>query len=203
MKLKKISIYNIKFLLFLLAFILGMKFLISLLVLIPDFHGYCVQALAQSSSKSLGVNKQSFNSNATDNSLNVAPQVLEILEATLRNNKDEQMELEKKKEQLLAVKDDIEARIKELKRLQSILASPSKKAQKENMARFEHLVSVYSAMDPQKAALLLDKLDDNTVAQIFAIMKSRKVARILALMKPDKAARISAILSQKKISMAK
>ncbi len=203
MKLKKISIYNIKFLLFLLAFILGMKFLISLLVLIPDFHGYCVQALAQSSSKSLGVNKQSFNSNSTDNSLNVAPQVLEILEATLRNNKDEQMELEKKKEQLLAVKDDIEARIKELKRLQSILASPSKKAQKENMARFEHLVSVYSAMDPQKAALLLDKLDDNTVAQIFAIMKSRKVARILALMKPDKAARISAILSQKKISMAK
>ena len=202
MKLKS-SIYNFKLLLFVFIFILCLKLFISMLSLIPYLNGYCLPALAQSSSNISPTNQEASNSTNTNNgSLYVAPQVLEILEATIRNNKDEQVKIEKEKNDLLAVKEDINARIEELKRLESILTSPAKKAQKQNMARFEHLVSVYSAMNPQKAAILLDKLDDNTVAQIFAIMKSRKVAKILALMKPDKAARISAILSQKKISLA-
>ncbi len=201
MKLKG-TIYNFRLLLFVFIFILCLKFFIGLFTLIPYFNGYCISALAQQSNSTVSSSSKALTLNATNNSLDVAPQVLEILEATIRNNRDEQEKISKEKEELAAVKEDINARIEELKRLESILTSPAKKAQKQNMARFEHLVSVYSAMDPQKAAILLDKLDDNTVAQIFAIMKSRKVARILALMKPDKAARISAILSQKKISLA-
>ncbi len=200
MKLKG-TIYNFRLLLFVFISILCLKFFIGLFTLIPYFNGYCISALAQQSNSTVSSSSKDITSNATNN-LDVAPQVLEILEATIRNNRDEQEKISKEKEELAAVKEDINARIEELKRLESILTSPAKKAQKQNMARFEHLVSVYSAMDPQKAAILLDKLDDNTVAQIFAIMKSRKVARILALMKPDKAARISAILSQKKISLA-
>lgn len=127
-----------------------------------------------------------------------ADRVAQILLARLRRVEQREAELEQREKNLQMLKQEIEERIRELKRLQKGLEGEVSKAQSREEARFQHLVGVYSAMQPQRAAALLDKLDDRTVVKIFAMMKSRKVAAIMALMDPDKAARISDALTKQK-----
>ena len=127
------------------------------------------------------------------------PEVLEILRTRFRELDKRQAELEKEAQDLELLRKDIEKRLKELKDLQAKLEGPAKKARDANKAQFQHLVGVYSSMEPNRAAALLDKMEETTVVRIFAAMKSRKVAKILALMDPDKAASISSELSKNKL----
>ncbi len=126
-----------------------------------------------------------------------APQLLDILKARVRELDARKAELDKKEADLKLLKTDIEEKLNELKALQQRLEGPLKKARAEQKARFQHLVGVYGSMDPARAAALLDKMSEETVAHLFAAMKSKKVAKILALMDPDKAAKISSLLSNK------
>jgi flagellar motility protein MotE (MotC chaperone) len=126
-------------------------------------------------------------------------EAVELLRARLREVNERQAELEQQAKDLALLKGEIEERIKELKDLQSRLEGPAKAANDDYQARLEHLVGVYSSMEPASAATLLDKLDDATVVKIFAAMKSKKVAPILALMDTEKAARISSALSKIKL----
>ncbi len=126
-----------------------------------------------------------------------SPQVLDILKARVRELDERKAELDKRAADLNLLKTDIEEKLNELKALQQRLEGPLKKAKSEQKARFQHLVGVYSSMDPARAAALLDKMTEDTVAHLFAAMKSKKVAKILALMDPNKAAKISSLLSNK------
>ncbi len=121
----------------------------------------------------------------------------EILLTRIRRLKEREADLDQREKNLEMLKSEIETKIKELKRLQAALESTVGQARAQENARFQHLVGVYSAMQPQRAATLLDKMEDKTVVKIFSLMKSRKVAAILALMDPDKAARISAALTKR------
>ncbi|NDY43346.1 hypothetical protein G3N55_10905 [Dissulfurirhabdus thermomarina] len=123
------------------------------------------------------------------------PETAAILAAQLRSLREREAEIRRRAEELDLLQNDLTGRLRELQRLQSGLERPVKKAKKQAEARFEHLVGVYSAMDPQRAALLLGKLDEATVARIFETMKSKKVARIMTYLDPAKAARISRMLS--------
>ncbi len=123
------------------------------------------------------------------------PEVLEILRAEARQWKQKKRELDAKEKDLGLLKSEIDERLKELKNLQARLEGPVKKAKASYEAKFQHLVGVYSSMEPARAAALLDKMDEAMVAKIFGSMKSKKVAKILALMEPEKAARISSTLS--------
>lgn len=126
-------------------------------------------------------------------------ETMELLRVRLREVNDREANLEKQAKDLELLKSEIEERIRELKVLQSRLEGPAKGANDDYQARFEHLVGVYSSMEPASAAALLDKLEDMTVVKIFAAMKSKKVAQILALMDAEKAARISSALSRIKL----
>jgi len=122
--------------------------------------------------------------------------VLAILQAKLRDLEEREQKLEKREADLKLLEQEIEKRLKELKTLQSALEGPVKKANAEYQGRFQHLVGVYSSMEPQRAAILLSKMDEATVERLFANMKSKKVAKILSFMEPDKAARISSSLTK-------
>jgi flagellar motility protein MotE (MotC chaperone) len=126
-------------------------------------------------------------------------ETMELLRVRLREVDDRQAVLERQAKDLELLKSEIEDRIRELKDLQSRLEGPAKGAKDDYQARFEHLVGVYSSMEPASAAALLDKLEDMTVVKIFAAMKSKKVAMILALIDAEKAARISSALSRMKL----
>jgi len=120
----------------------------------------------------------------------------DILMARLRRLKEREADLDQREKNLEMLKREIENRIEEMKRLQAVLETRVRQAKAQEDARFQHLVGVYSAMQPARAAALLNKMDDSTVVKIFAMMKSRKVAAILALMEPEKAARISSALTK-------
>lgn len=124
------------------------------------------------------------------------PELLAVIRARVRNLDMREAELDRRQKDLDLLKSDVETMLEELKKLQSTLGGPVKKAQKESDVRFQHLVGVYSSMDPGRAATLLGKMDKKTVTRIFASMKSKKVAAIMALMDPEAAASISAGLTR-------
>ncbi len=121
--------------------------------------------------------------------------VLAILQAKLRDVEEREQLVKKREADLKLLEQEIEKRLNELKSLQAALEGPVKKAEAEYQGRFQHLVGVYSSMEPQRAAILLSKMDEATVERLFASMKSKKVAKILSFMEPDKAARISSSLT--------
>ena len=67
-----------------------------------------------------------------------------------------------------------------------------------NDQKISHLVALYSAMDPAKAAVIMEKLKTDTVARILAHMKGKSAGKIMAMMKPERGAVVSERLSQPK-----
>ena len=88
----------------------------------------------------------------------------------------------------------------ELNELQLRLADYAKKlAQREKAlkdAKMAHLVSLYTAMEPAKAAAIMEKLKLETVVKILRNMKGKAAGRIVAMMSPEKGAKISEALSR-------
>ncbi len=124
------------------------------------------------------------------------PELLSVITARARELEKRKRELDRRERDLDLLQSDIETMLAELKKLQAQLGSPVKKARKDSEIRFQHLVGVYSSMEPGRAAALLGKMDENTVTRIFASMKSKKVAAIMALMDPETAASISSQLTR-------
>ncbi len=114
--------------------------------------------------------------------------------------KKKEQELAKKEKEYEALRKDVEARIAELNELQQKLAAYAKKlAEREKAlkdAKMAHLVSLYSAMEPAKAAAIMDKLNLKTVVKILRNMKGKSAGKILAMMNPAKGAKISEALSR-------
>jgi flagellar motility protein MotE (MotC chaperone) len=103
--------------------------------------------------------------------------------------------LRKKEAELLPLKEEVDSRIAELNELQEKLTVLARQlAEKEKAMKDEkmgHLVSLYSAMDPAKAAAIMDKLKIQTVVLILRHMKGKSAGQILAMMEPEKGAVIS------------
>lgn len=129
---------------------------------------------------------------------------IEERERTLRKRErelsDREMLLKKREEGLVPLKNEIDAKLEELNDLQTRLTAFAKKlAERENAlkdAKISHLVALYSSMEPAKAAVIMDKLNIDTIVRIFKNMKGKSAGKILAVMKPEKGAMISERLSQ-------
>jgi len=113
-----------------------------------------------------------------------------------------EQELERLEARLKPLQAEVEAKMAELTELQRKLAAYAKKlAEREKAlkdAQMAHLVSLYSAMDPAKAAAIMDKLSLETVVKIMKNMKGKSAGKILAMMDPQKGAKISEALSRVK-----
>jgi flagellar motility protein MotE (MotC chaperone) len=103
----------------------------------------------------------------------------------------EEKRLAGKKSELLAIQDDINKKIAELTKIRDEIKSEKaiKKAAEEQ--QFKHLVKIYSAMKPQNAADLIDKLDIKLAIELLSKMKGDDVGKILSFVKIEKAAKIS------------
>jgi flagellar motility protein MotE (MotC chaperone) len=110
-------------------------------------------------------------------------------------------ELKKKEEELIPLKKDIEEKIGELNDLQSRLTAYAKtladreEALKET--KLAHLVELYTAMEPAKAAAIMEKLKLETVVLILRSMKGKPAGQIIALLKPELGAQVVEKLSQR------
>lgn len=108
--------------------------------------------------------------------------------------------LKRKEAELIPLKKEVETKMAELNDLQTKLtALAGQLAEKEQAMKDEkmgHLVSLYSAMDPARAAAIMGKLKIDTVVLILRHMKGKSAGQILAMMDPEKGAVISEELSR-------
>lgn len=103
----------------------------------------------------------------------------------------EKKRIAKKRAELLAIQDDINNKIATLTKLRDDIRAEKDKKQAEEEQQFKHLIKVYSAMKPQNAAELIEKLDIKLAVELLSKMKGDDVGKILSFVKIEKAAKIS------------
>ena len=122
---------------------------------------------------------------------------LKKLELTLRAR---ERDLKKREAALAPLQKEVEGKLAELNELQNRLTVYAKKLAGREKALKDtkngHLVSLYSAMEPAKAAAIMDKLKVPTVVLILRNMKGKSAGQIMAMMNPELGAMISEKLSQ-------
>lgn len=109
----------------------------------------------------------------------------------------EERRLAKKEAELKAIQEDINEKIRKLTLLRDeIRAEIDRKTAAEDQ-KFKHLIKVFSAMKPQNAADLIEKLDKKLAIALLSKMKGDSVGQILSYVDIDKAAKISEGLVKK------
>ncbi len=103
----------------------------------------------------------------------------------------EEKRIAQKKVELLAIQDDINKKIATLTKLRDEIKAEKDKKNAAEEQQFKHLIKVYSAMKPQNAADLIEKLDIKLAIELLSKMKGDNVGKILSFVKIEKAAKIS------------
>lgn len=103
----------------------------------------------------------------------------------------EEKRIKEKKAELIAIQDDINKKIAELTKLRDEIKSEKTRKKIAEEQQFKHLVKIYSAMKPQNAADLIEKLDIKLAIELLSKMKGEDVGKILSFVKIEKAAKIS------------
>lgn len=125
---------------------------------------------------------------------------IETMEKRNRDLNAREIELQKKEDALLPLKNEIDEKLAQLNELQARLTAYAKQLADREKAledsKMGHLVELYTAMEPDRAAAIMDNLKISTVVRILKHMKGKSAGRILAMMKPERGAVISERLSQ-------
>ena len=106
-------------------------------------------------------------------------------------------ELAKKKVELMAIQEEINRKIESLTLLRNEIRSQVNQKKSMENAKLRHLIKAYSAMKPQKAATLIEKLDINFAIELLSKMKGDAVGSILTFVEVGKAAKISEGLAKR------
>jgi len=124
----------------------------------------------------------------------------ELLEKKDRQLRHKATELKKREEELQLLEKEIQAKFAQLEALQKKVASDLAELERQKKelqdSRIQQLAAALKAMEPAKAAKLLERLDEATVLHLIVALRGRAAGQILALMDPEKAARISQRLVQ-------
>ena len=124
------------------------------------------------------------------------PQVIALIEQKREEIKLEEERLAQQKADLQRLKEEVDKRIAEYKKVQVALEELVKTEQKKRRERIMQLVKVLSNMRPESAAAVVEKLDDQMAVDIFKLMQSRMAGKVMGNLKPRQAARISEMLAQ-------
>ena len=137
---------------------------------------------------------QDDESNPSDEDISEEATLITQLQNRLKELKEREQRLQQKQARLEGLQRDVEAlaarQVKEAERLKKKAEELEKKNNKviEDDPSLTHLVKVYNAMDPEEAALRIEKMDQYLALEILAGIKDKKAAVVLAGVKPEKAA---------------
>ena len=92
---------------------------------------------------------------------------------------------------------DLDTRIKKLEDLQGNVEKLLRNLSNKEDDELLQLAKIYEEMKPAGAATVLDKMDNNTVFDLFKRMKRKSTAKVMEKMDPAKARRISQMLAEK------
>jgi len=99
--------------------------------------------------------------------------------------------LAKKRLELEGIQKEIKKEIQLLTKLRNEIRAEMAKKKAAQTKKVKHLIKAYSAMKPQKAAGLVEKLDTAFAIALLSKMKGDAVGNILSFLDTEKAAKIS------------
>ena len=120
----------------------------------------------------------------------------EILECKRAGVEKERRQLERERKQLNALKQEIEAKLARLSEAQESIQRKLDEQKTIRNDKIKHLIKIYTAMAPKKAAALIEKLDMEVIIELFSEMKGEHVGQILPHVSAEKAAKISERLAR-------
>ena len=123
---------------------------------------------------------------------------LELFLARQSELRLEAEELERKRAELQAIQEELTKKLATLTELRNEIRAMMAEREAADQAKMRHLIKAYSAMKPQKAASLVEKLDTAFAIELLSKMKGEAVGDILSFVKVEKAARISQGLARRK-----
>jgi flagellar motility protein MotE (MotC chaperone) len=105
--------------------------------------------------------------------------------------------LEKRELQLVALQEEINKKVESLTRLRDEIKAEMAEKRTDEEQKLKHLIKIYSAMKPPRAASLIEKLDIALAIELLSKMKGEIVGNILSFVEVGKAAKISEGLLKK------
>lgn len=119
------------------------------------------------------------------------PRVLSLLEKERRALQSREQAVAAKEEQFRVLKQEVEARLKELNAIQQRALEFLEEEKRMQGEQNRHLVATLEAMPADRAGKLMEKMDDEIAVQLLRRLKGKEAGAILSLLSPDKAARLS------------
>ena len=110
---------------------------------------------------------------------------LEIAERKKKQVEDRLVTLEKREKQLIALENSIEDKIKKLEDERRFFAQTIQKEKDLKGQRTEKLVSLYSKMEPKKAAPIFENIDKDLAVQMFKSLPQKQITAILEKMSAE------------------
>lgn len=96
-----------------------------------------------------------------------------------------------KESQLLRVEGEIDSKITQLSGLRTAIDELLQQRDVKDQAKVDKLVTMVEAMRPDKAAPLLDRLDEDLAVAVLGKIKGRIAGKVLGNLPAEKAARLS------------
>jgi flagellar motility protein MotE (MotC chaperone) len=120
----------------------------------------------------------------------------ETLEQGRLHLEQERLELDEERKRLDALKHEIDDKLAKITNMQTSVQRALDERKTVSDERIKHLTKIYAAMPPEKAAILVEKLQMDTIIALFSKMRGDNVGLILPHMSPNKAATISERLAK-------
>jgi flagellar motility protein MotE (MotC chaperone) len=123
--------------------------------------------------------------------------VLERLQERRQELDSRARELEIRESLLKAHEQRIEAKVEELKGVETRIAAATHQKDEADAERFKGIVSMYENMKPKDAAKIFDRLDMTVLIDVASHMKPQKMSDVLAQMRPDAAEKLTVELARR------
>jgi len=123
--------------------------------------------------------------------------VLEALNQRRLDLEARARELDIRESLLKGAEKRIEARISELKEIETRINGATQKKDDVDAARFKGLVVMYENMKPKDAAKIFDRLDPKVLLEVAGQINPRRMADIMAAMSPEVAERLTMDLANR------
>jgi flagellar motility protein MotE (MotC chaperone) len=123
--------------------------------------------------------------------------ILERLRQRRQELDDRSHELDMRENLIKAAEKRLEAKVAELKDVESRIKNSVSNRDKAEADRFKGIIAMYENMKSKDAARIFDRLDPNVLIEVATAMKPRSMSEILAQMAPEAAERLTVELANR------
>jgi flagellar motility protein MotE (MotC chaperone) len=123
--------------------------------------------------------------------------VLERLQDRRHELDSRNRELEMRESLLKATEKRLDAKVNELKDMETRVNAATEAREKADAQRLKSIVSMYENMKPKEAARIFDRLDLKILVDVSTAMNPRTMSAILAQMQPEAAERLTVELANR------